>query len=180
MLSRLILTVREPLLFSKLTFLRSISTTHAILKQPQFPPRLAIPDHEIKHVFVLGGGSGGQVINKTSSAAQLTHLPTGIVVKSQATRSRSQNYKIARRILADKVDEKLNGEKSRVEVKREVVGKKKKSADKKKRRKYRALAGEKDGEYGAEEDLVDGVGIEEVGAEEGGHVNASIPKMKAP
>jgi peptide chain release factor len=110
------------------------------------PPRVAIPDSEIKHVFILGSGPGGQVINKTSSAAQLTHLPTGIVVKSQATRSRSQNYKIARRLLADKVDEHLNGDQSRVKIKQEKKSTKKRSAEKKSRRKYRALEEKKEKE----------------------------------
>ena len=146
---------------------RTLHTITAHLKQHQSPPRLEIPDHDIKHVFVLGGGSGGQVINKTSSAAQLTHLPTGIVVKSQATRSRSQNYKIARRILADKVDERLNGKESRVEVKRARESKRKSSADKKKRRKYRALEAEKDGGVGEDEAEVGEVEDEaEVGEDE--------------
>jgi peptide chain release factor len=124
------------------------STSAALKKGDQFPPRIHIPDEDIKHSFVLGSGPGGQVINKTSSAAQLTHIPTGIVVKSQQTRSQVQNYKIARQILADRVDEHLNGKESRPALKQERKSKKKASADKKKRRKYRALeegkAGEKD------------------------------------
>lgn len=70
----------------------------------------------------------------------MTHLPTGIVVKSQATRSRSQNYTIARRILAEKVELLQKGDESRVVKKAERVAKKKASADKKKRRKYRKLS----------------------------------------
>ncbi|ETN40103.1 uncharacterized protein HMPREF1541_04378 [Cyphellophora europaea CBS 101466] len=119
---------------------RQLSTSGQFLKkQDIYPPRIQIPDADIKHSFVLGSGPGGQVINKTASAAQLTHLPTGIVVKSQATRSRTQNYKLARRILADKVDEHLHGKDSRPALKQERKSKKKQSADKKKRRKYRKL-----------------------------------------
>lgn len=65
-----------------------------------------------------------------------------MVVKSQATRSRSQNRKIARRLLAEKLEVAEKGAESRVEVKREVSRRKKASGAKKRRRKYRALAGE--------------------------------------
>ena len=81
--------------------------------------------------------------NKTSSAVQLVHAPTGMVVKSQATRSRSQNRKIARRILGEKLEEQEKGPESRVAIKAEVKRKKKASSDKKARRKYRRLEEEK-------------------------------------
>jgi peptide chain release factor len=84
-------------------------------------------------------------INKTNSAAQLTHIPTGIVVKSQATRSRSQNYTIARKLLAEKVELLEKGDESRAAKVLARKAKKKASADKKKRRKYRELAAEKAG-----------------------------------
>lgn len=77
--------------------------------------------------------------NKTNSAVQIIHKPTGIVVKSQATRSRSQNEKIARQILADRVEQLQNGEQSRVALKAEQARKKKASKVKKSRRKYRDL-----------------------------------------
>lgn len=70
---------------------------------------------------------------------QLTHLPTGIVVKSQATRSRSQNYKIARQILAEKIEHLEKGDESRFAKKVERISTKKRSKEKKARRKYRAL-----------------------------------------
>lgn len=70
---------------------------------------------------------------------QLTHLPTGIVVKSQATRSRSQNYKIAREILAEKIEHLEKGIESRFSKKIERKGLKKRSKEKKAKRKYRAL-----------------------------------------
>jgi protein subunit release factor B len=73
-------------------------------------------------------------------------------VKSQATRSRSQNQKIAKEILAAKVEALERGEQSREAIKNALKKKRKASSMKKKRRKYRALEEAK----GAQE-LQDGV-----------------------
>ena len=77
--------------------------------------------------------------NKTNSAVQIIHKPTGIVVKCQATRSRSQNAKTARSLLADRVEELEKGDQSRTALKAAAAKKKKASSLKKTRRKYRKL-----------------------------------------
>lgn len=51
-----------------------------------------------------GRGPGGQAINKTNSSVNLTHIPTGIVVQAQPTRSREENRRIARKILAERLE----------------------------------------------------------------------------
>lgn len=89
--------------------------------------------------------------NKTNSAVQIIHAPSGIVVKCQATRSRSQNEKIARSLLADRVEAREKGDQSRVALKAEAARKKKASKVKKARRKYRDL--EKGAEGGGSEGL---------------------------
>lgn len=86
-------------------------------------------------------------------------------MKSQATRSRTQNESIARRILAEKVEVLEKGSESRVERKRQKASAKKRSAEKKSRRKYRALAeekGEKEGEGEYEEQSDDTLQPEEL------------------
>ncbi|KAG6110843.1 hypothetical protein E4U13_005196 [Claviceps humidiphila] len=121
------------------------------------PPRpKPPPESEIEEAFLKGSGPGGQKINKTSSAVQLKHIPTGIVVKSQATRSRDQNRKIAREILAQKVDDFRNGDQSRAAIVGEIKRKKIENARRKSRRKYRKLeeakAGKESGSAIPEED----------------------------
>ena len=118
--------------------LRTFSTKCALLEKP-LPPRIVIPETDITESFLKGSGPGGQKINKTSSAVQLKHLPTGIVVKSQETRSREQNRRNARRILGERLEELENGPQSRTALKAEKASKKKASAAKKSRRKYREL-----------------------------------------
>ncbi|RAL02731.1 peptide chain release factor family protein [Aspergillus ibericus CBS 121593] len=109
------------------------------LANKALPPRLKIEDADVIISYLKGTGPGGQKINKTNSAVQLIHKPTGVVVKSQATRSRSQNEKIARQILADKVEQLLHGDQSRAAIKADRARKKKASKMKKSRRKYREL-----------------------------------------
>ncbi|KAI8951298.1 RF-1 domain-containing protein [Xylaria longipes] len=128
---------------------RSFGTTNSpplLLKAStkNLPPRpKPPPEEEIEESFLKGSGPGGQKINKTNSAVQLKHLPTGLVVKCQETRSRSQNRTIARRLLADKLDDMARGDESRSSVVGAVKRKKKASSGKKSRRKYRKLDEEK-------------------------------------
>jgi peptide chain release factor len=116
------------------------------LLEKAFPPRRIVDENEISESFLKGTGPGGQKINKTSSAVQLKHLPTGIVVKCQGTRSREQNRKDARRLLSEKLEEMEKGKDSRTAIKAERARTKKASAVKKARRKYKKLAEEKDAE----------------------------------
>lgn len=107
------------------------------------PPRIVVNENEITESFLKGTGPGGQKINKTSSAVQLKHLPTGIVVKCQDTRSREQNRKTARRLLGERLEEREKGDQARTVIKAEKASKKKASAEKKRRRKYRRLEEER-------------------------------------
>ncbi|KAG7121842.1 putative peptide chain release factor-like protein like [Verticillium longisporum] len=118
---------------------QALSTTLCSQKE-QMPQRpKPPPDSDIEESYLKGSGPGGQKINKTNSAVQLKHIPTGIVIKSQATRSRSQNRKIARQLLAERLDDLENGDQSRNAIVAEAKRKKAASAAKKSKRKYRKL-----------------------------------------
>ncbi|KAL2007332.1 hypothetical protein VTN00DRAFT_8770 [Thermoascus crustaceus] len=143
--------------------IRAFSLSTPAAAKP-LPPRPKLNDDDIEGSYLKGSGPGGQKINKTNSAVQLIHKPTGIVVKCQATRSRSQNQKIAREILAEKVEALEKGDQSRAAIKAERARKKKASRAKKSRRKYRALEEEKkqkDQEQEQQEDEEDVEGEEE-------------------
>lgn len=66
---------------------------------------LGIAEADLVEKFILGSGSGGQKINKTSSCVYLKHEPSGLEIKCQANRSRELNRYQARRELCDKLDE---------------------------------------------------------------------------
>jgi protein subunit release factor B len=66
--------------------------------------RLRIREEDLEERFVLGSGSGGQKINKTSSCVYLKHLPSGHEVSCQETRSREKNREIARERLCEHLE----------------------------------------------------------------------------
>lgn len=82
----------------------------------------------------------------------MKHVPTGTTIKSQATRSRSQNRKIARRLLAEKVEAAEKGPESRTALKADIKKKKKASKSKKARRKHKSSLDGREGEEGEAED----------------------------
>lgn len=54
--------------------------------------------------FILGGGPGGQKVNKTSSTVQLRHGPSGIEVRMQNERSQLRNRELAWAELAARLE----------------------------------------------------------------------------
>ncbi|CAK7892238.1 hypothetical protein CAAN1_19S02058 [[Candida] anglica] len=123
-------------------YLSSSSWILALPKKHKLPPRpkWLIVESEIDEKFLKGGrGPGGQKINKTNSKVQLTHIPTGLVVTCQYSRSQEGNRKRAREILAHKLEDLQNPEGSRNKVIEERKGMVKKNKAKKSNRKYKEI-----------------------------------------
>ncbi len=71
---------------------------------------LNIHDNDLIEKFILGSGTGGQKINKTSSCVYLKHIPSGIQLKCQQTRSREYNRYLALIALCERLEKKMSDE----------------------------------------------------------------------
>jgi len=95
-------------------------------------------EDDLDERFILGSGSGGQKVNKTSSAVQLIHRPTNTIVKTQATRSREINRWLARRKLVETILEKIHGEESKRKQEEAKIRRQKKRRSRKQKAKVLA------------------------------------------
>lgn len=82
---------------------------------------LGLFEKDMVEKFVRSRGKGGQNVNKTSTCVYLKHIPSGIEVKCQRERSQAMNRFLARRRLADKLEEMLLGEESERQQKMEKI-----------------------------------------------------------
>ena len=73
---------------------------------------LAIKPEDIVEKHVVGGGKGGQKINKTASCVMLQHGPSGTLVKCQKHREQKRNRLSAYKLLILKIEDIVKGKQS--------------------------------------------------------------------
>jgi len=82
-------------------------------------------ENDIEEKFVRSSGPGGQKANKTSTCVQLKHIPSGLAVKVQNSRSQPLNRYYARKQMCQLLENKLLGKESPQAKKIEKIRKQK-------------------------------------------------------
>ncbi len=98
--------------------------------------KLNIRKQDIEEKFIKSAGRGGQKVNKSSSAVFVKHLPTGISVKYGKDRSQHLNRFMAMRLLVDRIQAGITGEKTAQEARQEKIKKQKMKRKKRSKQKH--------------------------------------------
>ena len=83
--------------------------------------KLGISESELEEIFARSSGPGGQHVNKVSTAVTLRHLPSGIEVTVQDSRSQARNRKLARERLLDAIEKDLERKRQAEIARREKI-----------------------------------------------------------
>jgi peptide chain release factor len=109
--------------------------------------RFGIREQDLIEKFIRSSGKGGQHVNKTSTCVYLKHIPTGIEIKMQQERSQNINRFLARRLLVQRIEQRVLGlqsaERRRIEKIRRQKRKRSRRAQEKMLRDKHIISGKK-------------------------------------
>ncbi|KAE8983759.1 hypothetical protein PR003_g23928 [Phytophthora rubi] len=134
-----------------LLWTRPFSSSDGPVK-PDQRTEVLLREADLTESFVKGSGKGGQKINKVRNCVLLTHVPTGLQVQCQKTRSLGGNRRVARKLLLQKLDDQVNGALSKRSEKIERLRRKKASRRAKAKHKYANSGVEQDSDDNGEEE----------------------------
>jgi len=83
------------------------TVTVAVLEEPDEIELPRLDPRELAISTCRASGSGGQNVQKTDSAVQIRHVPTGLVVRCETERSQAYNKATALSILRARLHEQL-------------------------------------------------------------------------
>ncbi len=103
--------------------------------------KLRLNPADFEEKFSRSSGPGGQHVNKVSTAVQLRHVPSGVAVNVQDSRSQSMNRQLAWTRLLDAIEQQRREE--RAARRSEIEKKRRQNAKRPRGVKERILEGKK-------------------------------------
>lgn len=97
--------------------------------------KFQINETDLIEKFIVGSGKGGQKLHKTASTVYIKHLPSGLEVKCQESRSREDNRYFARTRLCEKLQAIVSDEKTKEQQKIEQIRRQKKKRSRRSKQK---------------------------------------------
>ena len=101
--------------------------------------KLNIKENDIVEKFIHSSGNGGQNVNKVATCVYLKYIPLNIEIKCQKGRTQLLNRYYARKMLAEELENRILGEKSKKQREIEKIRRQKRKRSKRAKEKILEL-----------------------------------------